>query len=138
MQLMPNDTGWIEVICGPMFSGKTEELIRRLRRALYGRQKVQAFKPKIDTRYDEIAIVSHSNRFQVAALMTDYDRPGIFHTTGARRRVTNMPDATVRLRETRAGIREHLAYLAHLNPTGDLTLGIVYRHARTLLSSMLQ
>ena len=62
MQATPQDTGWIEVICGPMFSGKTEELIRRLRRALYARQRVQMFKPKIDTRYDEIAIVSHSRQ----------------------------------------------------------------------------
>jgi thymidine kinase len=56
----PNDTGWIEVICGSMFSGKTEELIGRLKRAEYGKQKVQVFKPKIDTRYDETRVVSHS------------------------------------------------------------------------------
>jgi len=56
----PNDIGWIEVICGSMFSGKTEELIRRLRRAEYGKLKVQVFKPKIDTRYDETQVVSHS------------------------------------------------------------------------------
>ncbi len=52
--------GWIEVICGCMFSGKSEELIRRLRRALIARQKVAIFKPKIDTRYSEDHIVSHS------------------------------------------------------------------------------
>lgn len=51
--------GWIEVICGSMFSGKTEELLRRLRRALIANQKVQIFKPSIDTRYDETRIVSH-------------------------------------------------------------------------------
>ena len=51
--------GWIEVVCGCMFSGKTEELIRRLRRAKIAEMKVEVFKPKIDTRYDEIAIVSH-------------------------------------------------------------------------------
>jgi len=56
----PKDIGWIEVICGSMFSGKTEELIRRVKRALYGKQKVQVFKPKIDTRYDEASVVSHS------------------------------------------------------------------------------
>jgi len=52
--------GWIEVICGSMFSGKSEELIRRLRRAQIGRQRVQIFKPKIDNRYSEDHIVSHS------------------------------------------------------------------------------
>jgi len=51
--------GWIEVICGSMFSGKTEELIRRLRRAQYANQKTEIFKPLLDTRYDDTAIVSH-------------------------------------------------------------------------------
>ena len=51
--------GWIEVICGSMFSGKTEELIRRLRRAKFARQKVEIFKPHIDTRYSEEEVVSH-------------------------------------------------------------------------------
>ncbi len=52
--------GWIEVICGSMFSGKTEELIRRLRRAQIARQNVAIFKPRLDDRYDESQIVSHS------------------------------------------------------------------------------
>jgi thymidine kinase len=52
--------GWIEVICGSMFSGKSEELIRRLRRAQIARQRVQIFKPKIDNRFSEDHIVSHS------------------------------------------------------------------------------
>lgn len=51
--------GWIEVICGSMFSGKTEELIRRLKRAKIAKQKVEIFKPSIDVRYDEEAVVSH-------------------------------------------------------------------------------
>lgn len=51
--------GWIEVICGSMFSGKTEELIRRLRRAQFARQKVEIFKPMVDTRYHEEMVVSH-------------------------------------------------------------------------------
>lgn len=51
--------GWIEVICGSMFSGKTEELIRRLNRARIAKQKVEIFKPKVDTRYDETNVVSH-------------------------------------------------------------------------------
>jgi thymidine kinase len=52
-------SGWIEVVCGSMFSGKTEELIRRLKRAKYANQRVEIFKPKIDTRYDEVQVVSH-------------------------------------------------------------------------------
>jgi thymidine kinase len=60
MHQFPKDIGWIEVVCGSMFSGKTEELIRRLKRALYGKQRVQVFKPAIDNRYDELAVVSHS------------------------------------------------------------------------------
>ncbi|MBK7409731.1 MAG: thymidine kinase [Saprospirales bacterium] len=52
-------SGWIEVICGSMFSGKTEELIRRLKRAKIANQKVEIFKPKIDTRYDSGKVVSH-------------------------------------------------------------------------------
>lgn len=51
--------GWIEVICGSMFSGKTEELIRRLKRVRIANLKVEIFKPSIDTRYDETKIVSH-------------------------------------------------------------------------------
>ena len=54
-----NRLGWIEVICGSMFSGKTEELIRRLKRAKIARQKVEIFKPEIDKRYDDINVVSH-------------------------------------------------------------------------------
>ena len=52
--------GWIEVVAGSMFSGKTEELIRRLRRAQIARQKVQIFKPRLDNRYGEGHIISHS------------------------------------------------------------------------------
>ncbi|QAR31627.1 thymidine kinase [Ornithobacterium rhinotracheale] len=53
------NTGWIEVICGSMFSGKTEELIRRIKRAELAGQKVEIFKPALDTRYDEQDVVSH-------------------------------------------------------------------------------
>jgi thymidine kinase len=57
--------GHIEVVCGSMFSGKTEELIRRLKRAKIARQKVEIYKPRIDTRYDEVNVVSHdSNSIQ--------------------------------------------------------------------------
>jgi thymidine kinase len=59
--------GWIEVICGSMFSGKTEELIRRVRRAKIARQEVQVFKPAIDTRYADREVTSH-NGLQVEAV----------------------------------------------------------------------
>ena len=63
--------GWIEVIVGSMFSGKSEELIRRLRRAQIARQKVQIFKPALDTRYSEDHIVSHSEmRIRSCAVKT--------------------------------------------------------------------
>ncbi len=57
---MVHTQGMVEVIVGPMFSGKTEELIRRLRRAVIAKQKVQVFKPAIDTRYDDREVVSHA------------------------------------------------------------------------------
>lgn len=60
MNITKGTIGWIEVVCGPMFSGKSEELIRRLRRAEIARQRVQIFKPGIDQRYSEDHIVSHS------------------------------------------------------------------------------
>jgi thymidine kinase len=62
MHVVKQHTGWIEVVCGSMFSGKTEELIRRLRRAAIARQKVEIFKPKIDNRYSEKEIVSHDKQ----------------------------------------------------------------------------
>ena len=79
--------GWIEVVCGSMFSGKTEELIRRLRRAQFAKQKVEIFKPQIDTRYDEIKVISHSGNeihstpvpssSNILLLATDVDVVGI-------------------------------------------------------------
>lgn len=60
MNITKGNLGWIEVICGPMFSGKSEELIRRLRRTEIARQRVQIFKPGIDQRYSDNHIVSHS------------------------------------------------------------------------------
>ncbi|MFQ5576675.1 MAG: thymidine kinase [Anaerolineae bacterium] len=56
------DGGWIELICGSMFSGKTEELIRRLRRAEYAKQKIQVFKPTLDDRYEKTKLSSHAGR----------------------------------------------------------------------------
>lgn len=60
--IIQRQTGWIEVVCGSMFSGKTEELIRRVRRAQIARQKVELFKPQIDTRYSNNEIVSHDDQ----------------------------------------------------------------------------
>ena len=61
MTLTPTNSGWIEVICGNMFSGKTEELIRRLRRAQIAKMSTAIFKPKIDSRFSDEHIVSHNN-----------------------------------------------------------------------------
>ena len=79
--------GWIEVICGSMFSGKTEELIRRLKRAKYAKQRIEIFKPEIDTRYDLEKVVSHDENSinstpvqsssQILLLSTDIDVVGI-------------------------------------------------------------
>src|SRR5678815_588085 len=61
MDIITGNVGWIEVICGPMFSGKSEELIRRLRRAMIARKRVEVFKPIIDNRYSDDEIVSHGD-----------------------------------------------------------------------------
>jgi thymidine kinase len=80
-------SGWIEVICGSMFSGKTEELIRRLKRARIAMQKVEIYKPKIDTRYNEEEVVSHDansirstpvdSSNQILLMANDFDVVGI-------------------------------------------------------------
>lgn len=82
-----NRTGWIEVIVGSMFSGKTEELIRRLKRARFANQKVEIFKPKVDTRYSDEEVVSHDenaihstpvdNSANILMLASDVDVIGI-------------------------------------------------------------
>ena len=61
MDFVTGNLGWIEAICGPMFSGKSEELMRRLRRAMIARKRVQVFKPIIDDRYSDDEIVSHTD-----------------------------------------------------------------------------
>ena len=63
--------GWIEVICGSMFSGKTEELIRRVKRAQIAHQKVQVFKPSIDVRYSTGQVASHNGALHSAVTVTD-------------------------------------------------------------------
>lgn len=83
----PRTTGWIEVVCGSMFSGKTEELIRRLRRARIARQRVEIYKPRTDTRYSEDEVVSHDENAiassavhtasQILLLVSDADVVGI-------------------------------------------------------------
>ena len=65
--------GWLEVIAGPMFSGKSEEMIRRVTRALIARQHVQVFKPAIDDRYDDVAVASHAGRKLEAIAIADVD-----------------------------------------------------------------
>ena len=84
MYNMPS-SGWIEVICGSMFSGKTEELIRRVHRAQIARQKVQVFRPALDTRYAGREVTSH-NGMQVEAVAAE-------HT--AQLRALIQPDTTV-------------------------------------------
>ncbi|WP_167262043.1 thymidine kinase [Alkalibacillus almallahensis] len=64
-------SGWLEVICGSMFSGKSEELIRRVRRATYGNLNVRVFKPAIDNRYEEESIVSHNGNSIIARPIDD-------------------------------------------------------------------
>ncbi|MBQ7877855.1 MAG: thymidine kinase [Bacteroidaceae bacterium] len=86
-QMEMSKRGRIEVICGSMFSGKTEELIRRLKRAKFARQKVEIFKPTIDTRYSEEEVVSHDSNHilstpietsaSILLLATDVDVVGI-------------------------------------------------------------
>jgi len=61
MDFVKGSVGWIEVVCGPMFSGKSEELIRRLKRAMIARKRVQVFKPALDDRYSDNEIVSHGD-----------------------------------------------------------------------------
>jgi thymidine kinase len=62
MDIVTGNLGWIEAICGPMFSGKSEELMRRLHRSIIARKRVQVFKPLIDDRYSSDEIVSHNDR----------------------------------------------------------------------------
>ncbi|MEO6462443.1 MAG: thymidine kinase [Candidatus Eisenbacteria bacterium] len=76
----PHPTGWIEVVVGPMYSGKTEELIRRLRRAQIARQRVEIFKPAIDVRYGADHLVSHSESRIPSRLVADANEiPALAH-----------------------------------------------------------
>lgn len=73
MDIITGNVGWIEVICGPMFSGKSEELIRRLRRAIIARKRVEVFKPAIDDRYSADEIVSHGDSRMHSLVVKDAD-----------------------------------------------------------------
>jgi thymidine kinase len=78
IRLFPNAGGWLEVVCGPMFSGKSEELIRRLRRAEIAGQRVLIVKPRIDNRYDIGHVVSHAGaRMRAVAVDDPADIPGL-------------------------------------------------------------
>lgn len=70
MNIVTGHMGWIEVVCGPMFSGKSEELIRRLRRARIARKRVQVFKPAQDNRYSEDEMVSHGDQRMKSEVVT--------------------------------------------------------------------
>ena len=86
----PTNTGWIEVVAGCMFSGKTEELIRRLRRANIARLNVKIFKPKIDIRYSESEIVSHSEQSLPSILV---DTPNEILTLSEEAQVVGIDEA---------------------------------------------
>ena len=78
IRLFPNAGGWLEVVCGPMFSGKSEELIRRLRRAEIAGQRVLIVKPKLDSRYDIGHVVSHAGaKMRAVAVSRPEDIPGL-------------------------------------------------------------
>ena len=90
LQNSPLNTGWIEVVCGCMFSGKTEELIRRLRRAQIAKQSVMIFKPKIDNRYSASHIVSHSEQSLISTVI---ENPKEILSLGAAAKVIGIDEA---------------------------------------------
>ena len=78
IRLFPDRGGWLEVVCGPMFSGKSEELIRRLRRAEIAGQRALIVKPRIDNRYDIAHVVSHAGaKMRAVAVDAPADIPGL-------------------------------------------------------------
>lgn len=83
--------GWVEVVCGPMFSGKSEELIRRLRRAMIARRRVQVFKPSIDIRYSDNEIVSHGDARMKSEVVEDVSQ--ILVLTDPRTQVIGIDEA---------------------------------------------
>ncbi len=91
MSFLTNSAGWIEVICGPMFSGKSEELIRRLRRAMIARKRVQVFKPALDSRYSLDEIVSHGELRMKSEVVES--APGILKALDWRTEVLGIDEA---------------------------------------------
>lgn len=91
MDVVTGHIGWIEVVCGPMFSGKSEELIRRLRRAMIARRRVQVFKPSIDVRYSHDEIVSHADVRMKSEVVEDVSQ--ILTLTDARTQVIGIDEA---------------------------------------------
>lgn len=106
MELVTGSVGWIEVICGPMFSGKSEELIRRLRRAQIARKRVQVFKPVLDDRYSSIEIVSHGDQRMVAEAVSS--AAGMVEKVAAHTQVIGIDEANF----FGAGLIEAAAQLA--------------------------
>jgi len=86
-----NHSGWVEVICGPMFSGKSEELIRRITRSQIARIPVQAFKPRLDVRYAQTQVVSHS-AMSVGAIPVD-DSDGLLRSLDESTEVVGIDEA---------------------------------------------
>jgi len=91
VDIVTGNLGWIEAICGPMFSGKSEELMRRLRRSMIARKRVQVFKPVIDDRYSSDEIVSHSDLRMKS--QTIQDASGILPNLDARTEVIGIDEA---------------------------------------------
>ena len=91
MDIVKGNMGWIEVVCGPMFSGKSEELIRRLRRAQIARQRVQIFKSVLDDRYAQQEIVSHSEARIEAQIVSQ--APDILKQVDPRTEVVGIDEA---------------------------------------------
>jgi len=91
VDIVKGNMGWIEVVVGPMFSGKSEELIRRLRRAEIARQRVQIFKPEIDERYAKNGIVSHSGLEIASELVKSGEE--ILNRVAARTEVVGIDEA---------------------------------------------
>src|SRR3984957_15322479 len=91
MELVTGQVGWIEVICGPMFSGKSEELIRRLRRARIARKHVQVFKPALDDRYSADEIVSHGDQRMQSEVVSSANE--ILEKTDGRTQVIGIDEA---------------------------------------------
>jgi thymidine kinase len=91
MDFVTGHMGWIEVVCGPMFSGKSEELIRRLRRAMIARKRVQVFKPVLDRRYSLDEIVSHADTRMKSDVVAD--AAGMLATLDWRTEVVGVDEA---------------------------------------------